>query len=263
LKNSRTQETRRPQGVASGALLPHRFFVVPETPCPYIAGRFERKLAVALPSDGGGTLLSQLTRAGFRRSHRFAYRPACQACSSCVPLRVPVADFRPSKSQQRTAKANAGLSGRFRRARATPEQFDLFRRYLWARHPEGEMSAMDFEAFAAMLADSSVTSLVYELRDPDGVLRAACLVDRLSDGLSAVYSFYDDDLPARSLGTQIILSLIGAAQEFSLDHLYLGYWIAETRKMAYKAKFRPFEVLRQGTWQRVPDTSGPVLIAGR
>jgi arginine-tRNA-protein transferase len=226
------------------------YFVLRETPCPYLDGRFERKLVTELPA-GDTRLYSELSRAGFRRSHRFAYRPACTACEACKPVRVPVADFRPSKSQKRIARRNLDLSLHPRSARADSEQYELFVAYLQARHGDGEMAGMAYSDYRAMIEDTVLPSEVVELRDARNRLRAACLVDWLDDGPSAVYSFFDPSEPDRSLGTEIILRLIAETKRRGLPHVYLGYWISESPKMAYKARFRPLEGLTRDGWRRL------------
>lgn len=230
----------------------HGFFVLRETPCPYLDGRHERKLVTELPV-GDTALYSELSRAGFRRSHRFAYRPACTACEACVPVRVPVAGFRPSRSQRRIANRNRDLATESVRARADSEQYELFLAYLQARHNDGEMAAMSYADYRAMVEDTVLSTRLLQLRDGGGRLRAACLVDWLDDGPSAVYSFFDPSEPERSLGTEIILRLIAETARHGLPHVYLGYWIAGSPKMAYKARFRPIEALTPQGWRWLPE----------
>jgi len=192
-----------------------------------------------------------LSRAGFRRSHHLAYRPACTQCHACVPVRIPVADFAPSRSLRRIQKSNADLVVRVARPHATLEQFRLFARYQRSRHTDSDMASMTFGDFRAMMEDSPVTSRVIELRDPAGAFLGACLLDLLDDGLSAVYSFFDPEQRRRSLGTLLVLALIEAARGRELPYAYLGYWIAESRKMAYKARFHPLEGLGAAGWRRL------------
>ncbi len=231
-------------------------FVLRETACPYLEGRRERKLVAELP-PGDTALYGELSRAGFRRSHRFAYRPACTACDACVPVRVPVSAFRPSRSQRRIANRNADLELGSRAARADGEQYELFLAYLQARHSDGEMASMSYRDYRSMIEDTVLPSRLVELRDDAGRLRAACLVDWLEEGPSAVYSFFDPSEPDRSLGTEIILRLIGETRRRGLPYVYLGYWIAQSPKMAYKARFRPLQGLTSQGWRALEPGAAP------
>ncbi|MEO1192036.1 MAG: arginyltransferase [Pseudomonadota bacterium] len=224
------------------------FHVLPETPCPYLPHLNERKLFTDLATPGGRRLYDDLSRAGFRRSHRFAYRPACTHCQACVPVRIDAANFRATASLRRVKRRNADLWSSERPARATAEHFRLFARYVEERHGDGDMAAMTFADYQAMVEESVLDTRLHELRDADGRLQAVALVDWLDDGPSAVYSFFDSDAAERSLGTQVILQLIDDALTYGLPYVYLGYWIAETRKMAYKTRFRPLQALGPQGW---------------
>ena len=228
------------------------FLLTREAPCPYLPGRRERKLVTELSGPDAAESFDLLSRAGFRRSHAVAYRPACHGCQACVPVRVPVAEFRPGRSLRRVGRRTAGLAWSLRPARATAEQFSLFSRYLARRHGDGEMAGMAFADYRAMIEDTPIDSGVFELRDGDGGLAASCLVDRSADGLSAVYSFFEPDLEAFSLGSAIVLRLIEEAVRRGLAYVYLGYWIANSRKMAYKTRFRPLEAFGPEGWARLP-----------
>lgn len=224
------------------------FYRTRPLPCPYLAGRVESRVFTILTAEGSGIQYDALAQAGFRRSHAMAYRPACPSCNACVPVRVVAAAFVPSRSQRRIERLNADLAERARPARATREQQRLFSRYVRLRHGEGEMAFMDFDDYRAMVEESPVETGVFEYRGPDGRLVAACLWDRLDDGLSAVYSFFDPDQARRGLGNLMVLRLIARARDAGLRHVYLGYWIPESRKMAYKARFRPLEGLGPEGW---------------
>lgn len=229
---------------------PHQIFhVLPDTPCPYLAGRWERKLVTEVYGRNAGRLYSRLSRAGFRRSHHFAYRPACSGCEACVPVRVRVQDFVPSGSLRRIVRRNDDLVADFRPPSATAEQYRLFTRYLGTRHADGEMAGMTFADYRAMVEDTSLPTGVLELRTAEGWLLAACLVDWLEDGASAVYSFFEPEEERRSLGKYCVLALIAESRRRRLPFVYLGYWIAESPKMAYKARFRPLEGLVAGRWR--------------
>jgi arginine-tRNA-protein transferase len=234
---------------------PHFFYTTAPLPCPYLPGRTERKVVTELAGVTAESLHDRLSRGGFRRSHNIAYAPVCPSCNACVPIRIRAADFVPNRTQKRIAKLNADLTIAEMPPRATAEQYQLFQRYQQARHNDGDMATMSFYDYRAMVEDTPIETSIVEFRDRQERLLGACLTDRLGDGLSAVYSFFTPDSDERSLGTQAILWLISRARELGLPHVYLGYWVQESRKMAYKAKFRPSEILRAGQW-RALDESG-------
>jgi arginyl-tRNA--protein-N-Asp/Glu arginylyltransferase len=234
---------------AQPAPLPRRqFFAVSPVACPYIPGRFERKLIVDLAGSDDPHFYDDLSRAGFRRSHRFAYRPACRSCASCVPVRIAVERFCHTRSTRRVRNANRDLRGGLVGARATSEQFRLFAAYQGARHGEGDMASMRYGDYKAMVEDTPVRTAVAEFRDGHGSLVAAVLIDLLDDGISAVYSFYDPHQAKRSLGIWSVLRLVEECRRRGLPFLYLGYWIAESPKMAYKGRFPALERLGEGGW---------------
>lgn len=227
---------------------PHFFYTTAPLPCPYVQGRTERKVVTELSGVMAETLHDKLSRGGFRRSHNIAYAPVCPSCNACVPIRIRAADFTPNRTQKRLARANADILVQEMPPRATAEQYQLFQTYQRQRHGEGDMATMSFYDYRAMVEDTPIETSVVEFRLSSGQLVGACLTDRLGDGLSAVYSFFDTELTTRSLGTYAIMWLVGRAVELDLPNVYLGYWVEESRKMAYKAKFRPSEILRAGTW---------------
>ncbi len=197
-----------------------------------------------------------LTQSGFRRSQTIAYRPACESCRACVSVRVKVNDFVLSKSFRRVLERNLDLSALVARAEPTSEQYSLFRGYLDARHGDGGMADMSVLDYSMMIEDSHVESRLVEYRatapSPDaGALIAVCLTDMLADGLSMVYSFYEPEEQHRSLGTFMILDHIERARRLGLPHLYLGYWVEGSKKMAYKARFLPQERLGMNGWDRI------------
>jgi arginine-tRNA-protein transferase len=240
---------------------PQFFYTTALLPCPYVAGRIERKVVTEIAGPDAEALHDRLSRAGFRRSHNIAYAPVCPGCNSCVPIRIPVTSFQPERTLKRIARANANVEGYDVPARATAEQFHLFQRYQQARHGDGDMATMSFYDYRAMAEDTPVETFIIEFREPDDRLIAACLTDRLGDGLSAVYSFFLPGLERRSLGTFTILWLIERAKALDLPYVYLGYWVPESRKMAYKARFRPCEVLSHGTWRVLTDGENPTAFA--
>ena len=233
---------------------PQFFYTTAPLPCPYVAGRTERKVVTEITGPDAEAVHDRLSRAGFRRSHNIAYAPVCPSCQACVPIRIPVATFSPDRTLRRIARANAGLGGFEVAARATTEQFQLFQRYQQMRHGDGDMATMSFYDYRAMVEDTPVETFITEFRDTDDRLIAACLADRLGDGLSAVYSFFAPGFDKRSLGTFTILWLIERTKALGLPYVYLGYWVPESRKMAYKARFRPSEILMGGSWRALTDT---------
>jgi leucyl-tRNA---protein transferase len=232
---------------------PQFFYTTAPLPCPYVGGRTERKVVTEITGPEADSLHDRLSRAGFRRSHNIAYAPVCPGCNSCVPIRIPAAQFQPDRTLRRIARANADLSGFDVPARATAEQFQLFQRYQQARHGDGDMATMSFYDYRAMVEDTPIDTLIIEFRDDDDQLLGACLTDKLGDGLSAVYSYFAPGLEKRSLGTFTILWLIERARQLGLPYVYLGYWVPESRKMAYKARFRPCEVLQGGGWRTLTE----------
>ena len=232
---------------------PQFFYTTAPLPCPYVAGRTERKVVTEIAGAEADALHDRLSRAGFRRSHNIAYAPVCPGCQACIPIRIPVATFQPDRTLRRIARANAKVEGYDVAARATAEQYQLFQRYQQARHGAGDMATMSFYDYRAMVEDTPVETFIIELRDPDDRMVAACLADRLGDGLSAVYSYFVPGMDQRSLGSFTILWLIARARALGLPYVYLGYWVPESRKMAYKARFRPSEILVAGTWRTLTD----------
>jgi leucyl-tRNA---protein transferase len=232
------------------AKLPRHFYLSGPRPCPYLFGRIERSIFTDLTSGEGDRLYETLLRGGFRRSHQVAFRPACPECQACVPVRVLTGTFEERPWMRRILKLNAPLSAEVKPARASREQYALFRRYIATRHGDGEMALMDFDDYRNMIEDSPVRSFVLEFRDPSGALVAACLADKLSEGFSAVYSFFAAGGKWPSLGSHMILHLIQTARQHSLPYVYLGYWVEGSRKMAYKARFRPLEALGTEGWRK-------------
>ncbi len=236
---------------------PQFFYTTAPLPCPYVAGRTERKLVTEITGPDAEAMHDRLSRAGFRRSHNIAYAPVCPGCQACVAIRIHAAQFRGRRQARRIWRANAATEGFEVPARATAEQFQLFQRYQRHRHGDGDMATMSFYDYRAMVEDTPIETFIVEFRDPDDRLVAACLTDRLSDGLSAVYSFFTPDLARRSLGTLMVLWLVERARDLDLPYVYLGYWVPESPKMAYKAKFAPSEVLVGGAWRPLGGGHGP------
>lgn len=239
------------------ANLPKYFYRTGPQACPYLGGRLERNIFAELTGQDVGGTYDLLARHGFRRSHKIVYRPDCPGCKACVPVRVVTGEFAPSSNMRRVSRINADLSVELGPPHASIEQFRLFQRYIRLRHAAGEMAGMGYADYRGMIEDTAVETRLALFRDADGELVAVCLLDTLGDGLSAVYSFFDVDRPERSLGTYVILWLIERSGAESLPYTYLGYWIAASRKMAYKARFQPLEALARESWQRMRiDRSG-------
>ncbi len=220
-------------------------------PCPYLPGKDERKIVAELADGRAGREYRRLIRAGYRRSGTIAYRHACPACGACVPVRLPIAGFAPGKSLRRVRRANRDLDVSVLPAHAGADHFDLFRRYQEGRHGGGEMADMDYTEYRALVEDSHVRTRLAEFRGSGGVLVALCLFDELADSLSAVYTFFDPAITKRSLGSYMILWLAEYCRESGKGNLYLGFWIEQCAKMAYKARFRPLEILDRGAWRRM------------
>jgi len=230
-----------------------QFYLTAPSPCPYLPGAQERKVFTHLVGRRAMGLNDALTQTGFRRSQTIAYRPACENCRACVSVRVLVADFRPSPSQHRLLRANADIVGEAAPNKPSAEQYALFRRYLDSRHPDGGMADMSMLDYSMMIEDSHIDTSLTEYRrgGPAERLVGACLTDRLADGLSLVYSFYAPHEARRSLGAFMILDHIEKARRLRLPHVYLGYWVEGSRKMAYKAAYLPQERLGLNGWVRV------------
>jgi arginine-tRNA-protein transferase len=227
----------------------HLYLTAPY-PCSYLP-EVEARSQVATPSLLITTpVYSELVRHGFRRSGTFTYRPRCDACRACIPARVVVDDFVPNRSQERSCKRHADLKATLHALNDKPEYFELYRRYQAARHRDGGMDDDSPEQYRSFLLQSHVDTMLVEFREA-GVLRMVSVVDVLSDGLSAVYTFYDPEVPRASYGVYNVLWQIELCRKLELPYLYLGYWIKDSRKMAYKANYRPLQGLIEGEWQTI------------
>ena len=233
-----------------------QFFITAPTPCPYLPGKFERKVFTHLVGADSRGLNTMLSQGGFRRSQNIAYRPACDHCQACTSVRVPVKDFVFSKNFRRVLRRNADLISEVVKARATSEHYSLFRGYIDTRHSEGGMADMSVLDFAAMVDDTVADSRIVEYRFDEscsnaGEMACAVLMDVLGDGISMIYSFYEPSYEARSLGTLMVLDAIGRAQRMGLPYVYLGYFVQGSRKMEYKARFTPQQRLTPDGWRLV------------
>ena len=221
-------------------------------PCSYLPDRMARS-QVATPSFLiTPRVYSDLVQRGFRRSGTFTYRPRCDACRACVPVRIDVANFVPNRSQRRASRRHGNLHASLHTLEDREEYFQLYQRYQAARHSDGEMDNDSREQYRSFLLQSHVDSMLVEFRE-NGVLRMVSIIDLLQDGVSSVYTFFDPDETRSSYGTYNVLWQIELCRKLQQPYLYLGYWIRESRKMAYKSNFTPMQGLVQGVWQALPD----------
>ncbi len=226
-----------------------QFYMTVPSPCPYLPGRMERKIFAQLDPITGPYLNNYLTHSGFRRSQNVLYRPACEDCNACRSLRVDTANFNPTKSMKRVLTKNRDLTPEVTLAMATDEQFDLLQKYLNSRHLGGGMSEMDYTRYEMMVEECATETQIVEYRDQDKRLIACVLIDVLMDGYSMVYSFFDPDEDQRSIGHFMILDHLMRCKTDELPWLYLGYWVKESQKMEYKARYQPCQTLGVYGWQ--------------
>ncbi len=232
-----------------------QFYATAPYPCSYLSDRIARS-QVATPAHLiDARVYSRLVQAGFRRSGAFTYRPHCETCQACIPVRIHADRFQPNRSQQRARKRHGALSAQVLPLRFHPEHYELYRRYQSVRHTSGGMDQDNQEQYSHFLLQSHVRTFLVEFRERSE-LRMVSIIDELQDGLSSVYTFFDPDLPGTSFGVYNILWQLDECRRRKLPHLYLGYLIHESRKMAYKAGFDALEALQDGVWQAYQPPDG-------
>lgn len=243
-----------------------QFYLTAPATCPYLPQEMERKVFTHMVGERAPELNDLLTQGGFRRSQNIAYRPACESCRACVSVRIVAGEFSPTRSMRRILALNSDVVSTEYPAEPSSEQYSLFRRYLDHRHQKGGMSDMSVLDYAMMVEDTHVNTKIIEYRlkvEGDGIGKAkgplisAALTDKMGDGLSMVYSYFDPDLADRSLGTFMILDHIRKVKDRGLPHVYLGYWVKGSRKMDYKTKFLPQEHLMAQGWERYTGENTP------
>lgn len=227
-----------------------KFFATPPHPCSYLDDRRATTLFVDPAAEIDNGLYSALSALGFRRSGRHVYRPHCDGCTACIPVRIPSAEFLPRRSQQRILRRNADLKVRIRPPRLTEENYALYARYIEQRHSDGDMYPPSPDQFRSFLLCEWSETLFVEFHAGNQLL-AVAVTDQVGDGLSAIYTFYDPDAARRSLGVHAILWQLQHASETGRPYLYLGYWIKQCQKMSYKTDYRPLEMFVGERWIRV------------
>jgi len=224
-----------------------QFFLSPPHPCSYLRDQEAATLFVDPQASMDMTTYQHLSRAGFRRSGEYVYRPHCEACNKCIPVRIPVAKFCPNRRQRRSWNKNQDLQLSIHNAAYHDEHFALYRRYMQARHPGGGMDNESPDAYHRVICAQWSESKLFEFR-LSGELLAVAVVDSGLDGLSAVYTFFDPEAARRSLGTYAVLSEIAQARQQDLRWVYLGYWNPDSAKMAYKTDYQPLEYFDGQKW---------------
>ena len=229
-----------------------KFFSTAPHPCSYLDEQEATTLFVEPSASISPEQLVKLAESGFRRSGRYIYRPHCAQCAACISVRVPVKSFRPKRRQIRTLKTNRDVCFTARAPILDEERYDLFRRYIEVRHSDGDMYPPSPSQYESFLASNSEHAFFLEARVNERLIAVTLFDEIPGNGLSAIYTFFEPDteFDARSLGRLMVLQLIEIAQQMKLPYLYLGYWIRDSKKMAYKNEYRPIEMLINSRWIR-------------
>lgn len=232
-----------------------QFYVTTPYTCGYIAKNLAQSLIAAPYAAVGSDVYGALIKQGFRRSGKFAYRPHCESCKACVPVRLILEQFSPTRSQKRAAKQHQDLTAAILPLGFHQDHFELYREYQALRHPEEvvekKKGANEEEQYRQFICQSNVESLMVEFRDTQNQLKAVSVIDIVAGDASAVYTFYDATAEKTSYGTFVIMWLINWSISQGSLYLYLGYWIQQSQKMAYKEKFKPQERLIDGQWAQI------------
>ena len=230
-----------------------KFFATAPHPCSYLEGQEATTLFVEPSTTLTSEQVVKLAESGFRRSGRYTYRPHCANCTACISVRVPIASFQPKRRQIRTLKKNKDVSFIARTPVLDEVRYDLYHRYIEARHADGDMYPPSPSQYESFLASSSDHAFFLEARLEERLIAVTLFDEIPENGLSAIYSFFDPDpqFDSRSLGRLMVLQLIEIARGLELPYLYLGYWIRDSKKMAYKNEYRPIEMLINSRWIRV------------
>ena len=224
-----------------------RFFTTPAHDCSYLDDHQAITLFVDPLANVDTRIYSSLSAVGFRRSGNHIYRPYCQTCAACIPVRIPVAEFSAKRRHNRVVNKNTDVVVKKTAPTLNDEYFDLYQRYIVARHSDGDMYPAEVEQFESFLVDGRPEAIFFEFR-AKGELLAISVADKLNDGLSAIYTFFDPEMSHRSPGVLAVLHLIEETQHLSLNYLYLGYWIKQCSKMNYKMDYKPIELYVNNHW---------------
>lgn len=224
-----------------------RFFTTPAHDCSYLDDRQAITLFVDPLARIDTDMYSSLSAVGFRRSGNHIYRPYCQTCTACIPVRIPVVNFQPKRRHNRVLNKNDDVVIKQKAPSVNDEYFDLYKKYIDARHADGDMYPAEIEQFESFLVNGRPEAIFFEFR-AKGDLLAIAVADKLNDGLSAIYTFFDPEKEDRSPGVLAVLHLIKETRRLKLDFLYLGYWIKQCHKMNYKMDYKPIELYVNNHW---------------
>ena len=223
------------------------YMLTKATPCPYLIGKIEKRIATDISINK--KIYEELSLNGFRRVENWMYRPVCDNCSACKSYRVDIAKFKITKSLKWVLKNFENFSCSLVKNISTKENFELFKKYQLARHTGGSMSDMDEDEFTSMIETSPINTSLLEFRDRYKNLIGTVLLDIDEKNLSAVYSFFDPKFIKLGLGNYMIIQCVLFGQSKKYKYLYLGYYIEELSSMSYKSRFRPGQILNNNEWE--------------